>query len=270
MTVLSVSAKAQGAKARSIAALFSKVPSVPVTDNLVLFLDAGNSSSYPGTGTTWTDLTNNGNNGTLIDGVGYSSNNNGILVFDGSNDYVLTSLLHNESPGDFSMSCWMRTSTTQLAGLMGFRASFGQTDIIQRQMYIAGNQDAGISGNFLSYDEWTWDGSGPNPARRIFINSTSITTGNWINIVVTSNSTKSVIYYNGIQIQEAVSTQPTKRVTAPLIIGRAGNWTPANPNALLSGYAYNGNISNVMWYNRALTASEVSQNYNALKSRYGL
>lgn len=241
-----------------------------VSSGLILHLDAGISSSYPGIGTVWTDLSSNAKNGTLVDGVAYSSNNSGTLVFDGSNDYVSTNFLHNESSGDFSMSCWMRTSTTQLSGLMGFRAQFGSTDNLQRQMYIAGNQDAGISGNFLSYDEWQWDGSGPNPARRIFVNSTSITTGNWINIVATSNSTKSVIYYNGVQIQEAISTQPTKRIAAPLIIGRASNWTPANPNALLGGYAFNGNISNVMMYNKSLTQTEVEQNFNSLRNRYGV
>jgi len=242
----------------------------PVMDSLVLFLDAGDSSSYPGTGTTWTDLTNNGNDGTLINGVGYGSNNYGILTFDGSDDYVQTSLLHNESPGDFSMSCWMKTSTTQLAGLMGFRTSFSPTNNLQRQMYITGDSDAGTSGNFLSYDEWTWDGSATNPSRKMFINSTSITTGNWINIVATSNSTKSIIYYNGVQIQEVISTQPTERLAAPLIIGRASNWTSSNPNALLNGYAFNGNISNVMVYNKALTEIEVRQNFNAFKSRFGL
>lgn len=59
-----------------------------VTDGLVLYLDAANTKSYPGSGTTWNDLSGNGNNGTLINGYIFNSIGNGNLVFDGSNDYV--------------------------------------------------------------------------------------------------------------------------------------------------------------------------------------
>ena len=59
-----------------------------VEDGLVLALDAGNTKSYPGSGTTWTDLSGNGNNGSLVNGVGYNSGNLGSLSFDGVNDYV--------------------------------------------------------------------------------------------------------------------------------------------------------------------------------------
>jgi hypothetical protein len=65
----------------------SHSPSI-ITQNLVLCLDAANSKSYPGSGTTWTDLSGNGNNGTLANGVGYNSGNGGALVFDGVDDYV--------------------------------------------------------------------------------------------------------------------------------------------------------------------------------------
>ena len=59
-----------------------------ITTGLVLNLDAGNTASYSGTGTTWTDLSGNGNNGTLTNGTSYSSTNGGVMVFDGVNDYV--------------------------------------------------------------------------------------------------------------------------------------------------------------------------------------
>ena len=64
----------------------SHSPSI-VTNGLVLCLDAANSKSYPGSGTTWTDLSGRGNNGTLVNGVGYNSGNLGSLVFDGVDDY---------------------------------------------------------------------------------------------------------------------------------------------------------------------------------------
>jgi hypothetical protein len=69
-------------------------PSI-VTNGLVLALDAGNRKSYPGTGTTWTDLSGLGNTGTLINGPTYSSANGGSIVFDGANDYVITSTITN-------------------------------------------------------------------------------------------------------------------------------------------------------------------------------
>ena len=76
-----------------------------VTDGLVLNLDAGNPQSYPGSGTTWTDLSGNGNNGTLLNGVGYDSDNGGSLVFDGSNDYVTTPLF-GDSTTNRTFSVW--------------------------------------------------------------------------------------------------------------------------------------------------------------------
>ena len=62
-------------------------PSI-VTDGLVLCVDAANTKSYPGSGTTWTDISSKGNNGTLTNGPTFSSGNGGAIVFDGTNDYV--------------------------------------------------------------------------------------------------------------------------------------------------------------------------------------
>lgn len=80
-----------------------------IQDGLVLHLDAANKNSYPGSGTSWTDLTRNGNNGTLNNGVSYSSANSGTLVFDGSNDYVSVpnSSNLNFGTGDFTVLVWV-------------------------------------------------------------------------------------------------------------------------------------------------------------------
>ena len=71
-----------------------------VEDGLVLYLDAGNNFSYPGSGTTWRDLSGNVNGGTLVNGVGYNSDNGGSLVFDGVIDYV------NFSTYDYNFNNW--------------------------------------------------------------------------------------------------------------------------------------------------------------------
>jgi alpha-tubulin suppressor-like RCC1 family protein len=78
-----------------------------VTNGLVLALDAGNSKSYPGSGTTWTDLTNNGRNGTLTNGPTYSSANGGSLVFDGIDDFV-SSVSNLTLANNFSVSLWLK------------------------------------------------------------------------------------------------------------------------------------------------------------------
>ena len=81
-------------------------------NGLVLCLDAANPKSYPGSGTTWTDLSGNGNNGTLVNGVGYSSDNLGSLVFDGANDYVNAGNLGSfYSQG--TISYWMNSSAVE-------------------------------------------------------------------------------------------------------------------------------------------------------------
>ena len=80
-----------------------------ILNGLVLALDAANPRSYPGSGTTWTDISGGNRNGTLINGVGYSSNYKGILLFDGTNDYITvpnTGLLANGT-GNFSYNVWV-------------------------------------------------------------------------------------------------------------------------------------------------------------------
>ena len=81
-----------------------------ITSGLVLFLDAGNTSSYPGSGTTWTDLSGNGNNGTLTNGPTYTSSNGGAIVFDGINDFV-NSGSSISLPGDISVFAWVYASS---------------------------------------------------------------------------------------------------------------------------------------------------------------
>jgi hypothetical protein len=77
---------------------------------LVLCLDAGNTKSYPGSGTTWTDLSGNGNTGTLVNGPTYSSANGGSIVFDGSNDYIQTNFNYSltSSNTEFTCAAWYK------------------------------------------------------------------------------------------------------------------------------------------------------------------
>jgi hypothetical protein len=91
-----------------------------VTDGLVLCLDAANSRSYPGSGTTWFDLSGNGNNGTLANGPTFNANNNGSIVFDGTNDYVeitnRNTNLEFQPSQAFTVSTWFKTTTIPTTG----------------------------------------------------------------------------------------------------------------------------------------------------------
>ena len=212
----------------------SHSPSI-VTDGLVLCLDAGNPKSYPGSGTTWTDLSGNGNTGTLVNGVGYNSGNLGSLVFDGSNDYVNAPLTKTAT---CTFSCWART-TTVASNPMLFNA--GPNGVGPDLFFYLGN----IYWN-------TWDGAG-NPFATM---PTSATNGNYhYYVVVNDASSNTKLYYDGN------------------LLGTAAYRTAANNTNLtiggnISTYMWNGNISNFSVYNRALTAQEIQQNYNALKSRF--
>lgn len=80
-------------------------------NGLVLCLDAGNTKSYPGSGTTWTDLSGRGNTGTLTNGPTYSSANGGSIVFDGTNDYVSTNYTQTSVTG-YTIDVWFKSTDT--------------------------------------------------------------------------------------------------------------------------------------------------------------
>ena len=80
-----------------------------VTDGLVLCLDAANTRSYSGTGTDWFDLSGNGNHGTLVNGVGYSADNKGSLVFDGTNQEISGTNLSSVISNEFTLETWIKT-----------------------------------------------------------------------------------------------------------------------------------------------------------------
>jgi hypothetical protein len=229
----------------------SHSPSI-ITQNLVLCLDAANSKSYPGSGTTWTDLSGNGNNGTLTNGPTYSSANGGSLVFDGVDDYSENSSPNLGITGNSSitMSCWFydqRTSTATFQALFAYGngPSAGDT-------FAIGLQNLNVNMQFNG-------GNATNSSNNVYSLNT------WNNVVVVKTpgaaNTTTKLYLNGVELSIASSTTITPNVVSRVI--RVGRWT----NDGAPSY-FQGRVSNTQIYNRALTAAEVAQNYNALKSRY--
>lgn len=213
-----------------------------VTDGLVLALDAGNTKSYPGSGTAWTDLSGRGNTGTLINGPTYSSANGGSIVFDGTDDSVDLSASSSLTfgSGNFSIDLYLKIST------------------IKSNQYFF---DFGANSFTLQY----YNNSGTYVLRYL-TQATSIkdTTYTLVqnqiyNFCVVRNSGNGYLFLNGSQINSWVDSETYTSNT--LKIGKYGLSNAAN---------LNGNVYNFKAYNRALSAAEVSQNYNALRSRFGI
>ncbi|CAB4157759.1 Concanavalin A-like lectin/glucanases superfamily [uncultured Caudovirales phage] len=220
-------------------------PSV-VTNGLTLYFDAANVKSYPGSGTAWKDLTGSGVTTTLTNGPTYSSANAGSILFDGINDVAnaTTSIIDRADGQEITVSSWIKPARTS-----------GQYSIVCTNR----SNDASIY-NWILYQH-TSDGAlafhGDNQNKSSYVPTINV----WINVTNTVTSTGvSTLYING------VSTFVVTGFTY-------GNGTPgrfgigANPGA---SEAFQGNISQVSIYNRALTQAEITKNFNALRGRYGL
>jgi hypothetical protein len=212
-----------------------------ITDGLVLCLDAANPKSYPGSGTTWTDLSGNGNNGTLVNGVGYNSGNLGSLVFDGVNDYINLNFAFTQS-----------SSANSYTIVMG--AKLSTTSSARRQLW--GSDNGGFDWGF---------GAGDGTRFTIF-SGENIYTGrtqdtNWhIFTAQWSSSFGTRLYIDNVLDISTANISYDSSISSTTSIGR-------NPGF---GEYWNGNVSFVQLYNRALTASEIQQNFNATRSRYGI
>jgi hypothetical protein len=217
-----------------------------ITQNLVLCLDAANPKSYPGSGTTWTDLSGNGNNGTLVNGVGYSGDNLGSLVFDGVNDYV-TLGTKDIITTDFSVNMWVKvTAATKEV----YFFSFGYVDSNSALLYR--NEGAPYNLNII------YRNSGVNTTHSSsFVINQNVT----YNITWTRSGSNNILYINGVNIH--TFSNSTTLTSCIYDIGWA---TTRNKTTAY----YQGNIYTTSLYNRALTASEIQQNFNALRSRFSI
>jgi hypothetical protein len=221
---------------------FNYSPKV-ITDGLVLYLDAANQYSYPGSGTTWSDISRGRNNGTLVNGPTYNSANGGSIVFDGTNDYVS---LGNPSLYQIfqgTISAWVKTSSpgSDYRGIITKQSNYG---LFVRDSILA---------------SYNW---GTNQHITTGIN---IADNTWKYVAMTfttntgSPSNNAIIYLNGTSV--LTTTIQFSNNNIELQIGNGG----ANSTQLISG-----NIAGASLYNRALSATEVRQNYNATKTRFGL
>jgi len=214
--------------------------SVIVTNGLLVYLDAANARSYSGSGITANDLSGTGNTATLVNGPTYNSSNLGSIVLDGTNDYINVNSLANILP---------YTAYTKTAYF--YVTSFSTANNI-------------ISGGFSGQHAFWLQASnklyaGHNGAWTTVTGNTTLSLNTWYFGAVTySNSTGWKLYLNGREDGTSADTT-TFTGNQEIVIG-----------AYSTGNNFTGRISYVQVYNRALTATEILQNYNATKRRYGL
>ena len=215
-------------------------PSI-VRDNIVQYLDAANTKSYPGSGTTWIDMSSRNRDGTLTNGPTFSTDNLGCFNFDGSNDYVDLNFV-------FTQASSANSYTVVVA------AKLSSTSNSRRQIFACDNGGfdwgfgSGDNGNFIIFT-----GSGAAQGRTQDLNwhiftaqwSSSFGTRLWIDDVL-DISTSTISYDNGV-----ASTTNLAR----------------NPGF---GEIFHGKIALCLTYDKALTEPEIKQNFNALRGRFGL
>ena len=207
-----------------------------VTDGLVLYLDAANTNSYPDSGTSWTDISGKGNDGTLTNGPTFSSDNLGYLLFDGSNDYTLFS---SYSQPAYSTS----TSFTWFIWVYAFENS---NDVVM------GNRGTDMDFTKLTTNKFEYQSPHLGPA---------MTLNEWQNICITKNGTSFTYYKNGISV--ATQTSSTTKPSKDFFLG-------GDPRPGSTAECSNCRIAIAAVYNKAVTAAEVQQNFNAFRGRFGI
>jgi hypothetical protein len=235
---------------------FSYSPKI-VTDGLVLYLDAANRDSYPGSGTVWNDISRGGNNGTLTNGPIFNTGSLGSIVFDGANDYVrlFNNLILQTS--DFCINQWVSASP----GLGGF-------------LFTCDGPNSGNCGDNGAYLT-SFNTDGTITFRVVGSTNVVLTTSGTVynnniplNITCVKTTSTMFIYVNGILQTSTTSPTSINSVNNNAYFG-IRNGTIANPGGCGTSY-FNGKLYALSIYSKALSAQEVLQNYNAQKSRFGL
>jgi hypothetical protein len=210
-----------------------------VTNGLVLSLDAADRNSYPGSGTTWRDMSGNNNNGVISGTAIFNSGNGGSLVFDTSNYVIVNNNANILTKTAYTKCCWLHIS------------NFGWNNNL-----ISGDNNS-------QHAFWLFASpylqSGHNGSYSLVVSTTSLSLNTWYFGAVTfSTSSGWVLYVNGVsESTNASTTTYTGNDNVQVAAYNAGNFL-------------NGRIACASVYNRALSAAEILQNYNATKSRFGL
>ena len=232
---------------------FDEFTGAPVVDaSLMVWVDAGQTSSYPGSGATWTDLSGNGKNYTLGASPTYNSIlGGGVITFAGaSSQYAITaaSLFNSTTYNSYTMSLWAYPT-----GAGNFVQVNGQTTPNTAYHYSAIEISAA---GVIKFGQWTG-------VDTVIATSTQSLNA-WYNLVITYNGTTATAYVNGVSVGStniSWSSPGANTFMALMAIDSTNMGTGA--------YA-SGSLGQFMVYNRGLSSDEVSTNFNALRGRYGI
>jgi len=220
-----------------------------VTDGLILYLDAANPKSYPGSGTRWTDLSGNENHGTLVNSPTYSTANGGIITLNGSTQYIdcgNSSSLNVTST--FTLQVFLRTTFANATNTIFSKDGVGVDTNGAYNFYFSSTGGLNYESNNNSPDMSSPTG--------LFASS------RWTSLTLTFDSaadTKCRMYVNGASVASGSPAAPTSTSTN-LLIGRRGG----------AGLVLQGDIGLASVYNRSLSADEVLQNFSAIRGRFGV
>jgi hypothetical protein len=234
-----------------------------VTNGLVLNLDAGFTPSYPTTATTWYDVSSGGNNGTLTNGPTFNSANNGSIVFDGVDDYAVTT--QDQTPNlnitsSITLETWLKSTAVANSqhgdgvnskGL----SSDGNTGVYETLIVSSGE---------INYPFFRIRIVSNTPT--YFPTNISLSLNQIYHFVSTYDGSTMRIFINGVEAGTGLSTSGNIETnTQPLCIGVRLVHRNFGGDSFFSGNIFTNRI-----YNRALSQSEITQNYNAQKGRFGL
>jgi len=238
-----------------------------VYDGLILYLDASNRTSYIGNGTDWKDLTANKINGTLV-GPTFNIDKQGCFIFDGINDYITTSansILNfctstNDLP--FTVSVWFNINSLSTIFNLFNKGDNGDGALESYYGFINTSGNANIR---------LFDTTGSN--QYTVTSNLNLTTNKWYNVTFTysgqgAQNRNVNIYINGIIQNKTISTLGTytrMRVqNTSLFLGSLGS------TGVYKEIQSNGKYSSYFFYNKELTISQILQNYNATRTRFGI
>jgi len=239
----------------------------PVSEGLILNLDAGNRASYSGTGTTWFDLSGNRLNGTLVNGPTYSGTGvSTVITCDGTDDYieVLDNSLLDFGSNNFTVEYWFKKLATttgydNIWGVNKWNVGGGGAGTNEWALII-GQGDSGIGDSVAFAVE-----SGSTSYVSTWFNLTNALT-QYHQLVATRNGNKLELYLDGSQLYSNTPAGFTTSVSVNNISGRNLRIS----NAALNNYFTNASSAVVRLYSKALSSSEVLQNFNFYRSRYGI
>lgn len=224
-----------------------------VTDGLVLCLDAANKDSYPGTGTTWYDISGNERHATLVNGPTFTNLKGGSFSFDGTNDYAQADHNIDVTTTPLTMSMWVMTTSSTYTSIEYYIAIGKNTSFGIARKFITATDSVFIG----KHTEWMFGQNG-------YYGSELISTNTFYNIVVSANPLNNTItyYFNGFKSTLTSTVNVNLDTMSKIYLGYA---------LVLGSNAYSRYyISNASIYNRILSDIEVQQNFNATRWRFGI